>query len=65
MIKVDQVLIGDKVVAADMNGIVDTGTSLMVASPSVLGDLAAIPVDNTCQHNAALPDVTFVISGVH
>lgn len=61
----DQVLIGDKVVIEDMNGIVDTGTSLMVANQTVLGDLARLAVDATCKSNAALPDVTFVISGVH
>jgi len=65
MIKVDQVLLGDKVIIEDMNGIIDTGTSLMVASQDVLGELANISVDPACKSNSNMLDVTFVIDGKH
>jgi len=62
-IHVDKVLIGDKEVLTDFAGIVDSGTSLMVADTTVLGDLATLPVDTSCKDNSHLPDVTFVIDG--
>lgn len=65
MIKVDKVLLGDKVVIENLNGIVDSGTSLMVGSADVLGDLAKISVDSSCKNNDHLPTVTFVIDGVN
>jgi hypothetical protein len=51
------------VVIENMNGIVDSGTSLMVGSSDLLGDLADIAVDTSCKDNSSLPDVTFVIDG--
>jgi len=60
---VDKVLIDDKEVLSDFHGIVDSGTSLMVASPSVLGDLVNIKVDAGCKGLENLPKVTFVIDG--
>jgi len=65
MIKIDKVLLGDKVVIENINGIVDTGTSLMVANGDILGELASLKVDSTCKDNSQLPDITFVISGVN
>jgi len=63
MIKVDQILVGDKVVVTDMNGIVDTGTSLMVGNQDVIEGMSELKVDPTCKDNSNLPDITFVISG--
>jgi len=53
------------VVIENINGIVDTGTSLMVANGDILGELASLKVDSTCKDNSQLPDITFVISGVN
>ena len=63
MIKVDQVLVGGEVVVEDVNGIVDTGTSLMVGGQDVVGKMTAVTVDQSCKGVSELPDVTFVISG--
>jgi cathepsin D len=63
MIKVDQVLVGDEVVVENMNGIVDTGTSLMVGNHDVVGSMGKLKVDPQCKGNEDLPDITFVISG--
>lgn len=64
MIAVDSIKVGGKTVATNLKGIVDTGTSLMVANKSTLGDLATISVKQDCSTDAStLPEVTFVIGG--
>jgi cathepsin D len=64
MIDVDSVKMGDKVVASNLKGIVDTGTSLMVASKDTLGDIANITVKQDCSSPTSdMPDITFTIGG--
>lgn len=64
LIKVDSLKLGDKVIASNLKGIVDTGTSLMVANKSVIEDIANLTVKQDCSTDASsLPDVTFVIDG--
>jgi len=64
MINVDSIKLGDKVISSNLKGIVDTGTSLIVASKATLGDLANISIKQDCSTDvSSLQDVTFVIDG--
>lgn len=63
-IKIDEIKMGDEVIASDLMGIVDTGTSLMVSSAANLGDIAKINIKQDCSVDPkSLPDVTFVLGG--
>lgn len=64
MINIDSVKLGDKVVGTNIQGIVDTGTSIMVGSKKSVGAMAALSVKQDCSSDlSTLPDVTFTISG--
>jgi hypothetical protein len=64
MISVDSIKLGDKVVASNLKGIVDTGTSLMVASETTLGGIDKVAVSQDCSTDVkSLPTVTFTIGG--
>jgi len=64
MINIDSIKLGGTVVSSNLKGIVDTGTSLIVATSQTLGDLANINISQDCSTDVSkLQDVTFVIDG--
>lgn len=64
MIAIDSISLGGKVIATNLKGIVDTGTSLMVGGASSIGDIANIAVKQDCSTDASTyPDVVFTLSG--
>jgi len=64
MINVDSIKLGDQVISSNLKGIVDTGTSLIVATSQTLGALANISISQDCSTDVSkLQDVTFVIDG--
>jgi len=62
----DSLKVGDQVIATNLDGIVDSGTSIMVGGANTIGKVIDItggatkPVD--CK-DTSLPDVTFTING--
>jgi hypothetical protein len=64
MIKIDSISLGGKVIASNLKGIVDTGTSLMVGGASSIGDIAKLVVAQDCSTDpSTYPDVVFTLSG--
>jgi len=64
MIAVDSIKVDGKVVATNVQGIVDTGTSLIVGGANTIGSIASIAVKQDCSTATnTLPKVTFTIEG--
>lgn len=65
LIAVDSIKLGGAVVATNVKGIVDTGTSLMVGGENTIGKIASTTVNQDCSTDAStLPEVVFTIGGV-
>lgn len=64
MIAVDSIKLNGTVIASNLKGIVDTGTSLMVASKATLGGITGITIKQDCSTDvSSLPPITFTIDG--
>lgn len=64
MIKIDAIKVGGTVVASNLKGIVDTGTSLIVGGANTIGKAARIIVAQNCSTDVStLPEVTFTLDG--
>jgi len=65
LINIDSIKLNGTVVASNLKGIVDTGTSLIVGGTNTIGSIASVSVSQDCSTDAAtLPPVTFTIGGV-
>lgn len=65
MIAVDSIKVGSNVIATNVKGIVDTGTSLMVGGDKTAGEiLKSVSVKQDCSTDVStLPNVTFTLLG--
>jgi fructoselysine-6-P-deglycase FrlB-like protein len=64
MITVDSIKVDGKVVATNVDGIVDTGTSLIVGGSNTIGTIAGLAIKQDCSTaTSSLPTVTFTING--
>jgi len=64
MIALDSIKLNGTVIASNLKGIVDTGTSLMVASKATLGGITGINVKQDCSTDVStLPEIVFTIDG--
>jgi len=64
MIDIDSIKLNGSVIASNLKGIVDTGTSLIMGGTNTIADIANVSVSEDCSTDAAtLPPVTFTIGG--
>jgi len=64
MIDIDAIKLNGNIIASNLKGIVDTGTSLMVATQAILGDITKISISEDCSTDVTqLPLIVFTLQG--